>query len=132
MNIMVYSKNISADAAAMEIARSHAKAFDGSIYVVSVIQNQAGAPEEVVEDTRKRLEAMAADTVTKYGIKCRAEVVTTSLPLGEGVVQYAEKHEINEIIMPLKKRSKLGKLLFGSNSQHIILEAPCQVTTIKG
>jgi nucleotide-binding universal stress UspA family protein len=38
---------------------------------------------------------------------------------------------VDEIIIGIEKRSKVGKLLFGSNAQYIILEAPCPVVSVK-
>ncbi|MBT7887657.1 MAG: universal stress protein, partial [Deltaproteobacteria bacterium] len=38
---------------------------------------------------------------------------------------------INEIIIGIKKTSKVGKLVFGSTAQHVILESNCPVVTVK-
>ena len=37
----------------------------------------------------------------------------------------------NEIIIGVRRRSKVGKLLFGSNAQYIILMAQCPVVAVK-
>ncbi|WDP92329.1 MAG: universal stress protein [Desulfobacter sp.] len=131
MKIMVYSKNTPGDSAAMDLALSHAKAFDASIELVSAISDQSNTPEEVIEDVSKRLKTQAAETAENHNVKCESQLVLTSLPIGEALVQYAEKNKIDEIIMPFRKRSKLGKLFFGSDTQYIILEAPCRVITLK-
>jgi nucleotide-binding universal stress UspA family protein len=44
---------------------------------------------------------------------------------------YPKKESTNEIIVGVKRRSKLGKLLMGSTAQHVILNAPCPVVSIK-
>jgi nucleotide-binding universal stress UspA family protein len=50
---------------------------------------------------------------------------------GEDLVDYAGENGIDEIIIGIKRRSKVGKLLFGSNAQYVILKAPCPVVTVK-
>jgi nucleotide-binding universal stress UspA family protein len=50
---------------------------------------------------------------------------------GEDLVQFAEENAIDLIIIGIQKRSKMGKLLFGSNAQYVILNAACPVLTVK-
>ncbi len=38
---------------------------------------------------------------------------------------------MDEIIIGIEKKSKVGKLFFGSNAQYIILESPCPVVSVK-
>jgi len=38
---------------------------------------------------------------------------------------------VDEIIVGVKRRSKVGKLLMGSTAQYVILQAPCPVVTVK-
>lgn len=47
------------------------------------------------------------------------------------IVQYAKENEVDEIVVGVKRRSKVGKLVFGSNAQYVIIEAPCPVLTVK-
>lgn len=131
MKIMVYSKNTPGDSEAMNLALTHIKAFGGSIDLVSAISDQSSTPEEVTEEVSRRLEQTAARAAEDHGVNCTSQLLLTSLPIGETLVHYAEKHGIEEIIMPFRKRSKLGKLFFGSDTQYIILEAPCRVITLK-
>ena len=50
---------------------------------------------------------------------------------GEALVEYAAEKEYEELIIGVKKRSRVEKLLLGSNAQYIILNAPCPVLSVK-
>jgi nucleotide-binding universal stress UspA family protein len=50
---------------------------------------------------------------------------------GEDLVEFAEENKIDEIIVGVKRRSKVGKLLMGSTAQYVILNASCPVVTVK-
>jgi len=50
---------------------------------------------------------------------------------GEDLVNHAKDKDIDEIIIGVRRRSKVGKLVFGSTAQYVILEAPCPVVAVK-
>jgi nucleotide-binding universal stress UspA family protein len=47
------------------------------------------------------------------------------------LVEFAGQNEIEEIVISVRRRSKVGKLLFGSTAQCVILTAPCPVVSVK-
>jgi nucleotide-binding universal stress UspA family protein len=53
------------------------------------------------------------------------------LDTGEDIVRMAVEKKAEEIVIGIQRRSKVGKLLFGSTAQYIILNAPCPVVTVK-
>ena len=59
----------------------------------------------------------------------KTHLLISGLESGEEIVQFAEDKQINEIIVGVRRRSKVGKLLMGSTAQHVILNAPCSVVT---
>jgi nucleotide-binding universal stress UspA family protein len=65
--------------------------------------------------------------ITNY----QTRVLVSSNSTGQNLVQMAELEKSDEIIMGVRKRSKVGKLLLGSTAQYVILHAPCPVITIK-
>ena len=58
-------------------------------------------------------------------------LVTSRLRTGEELVEYAKRNKFDEIIIGVRRRSKVGKLMFGSTAQHVILNAPCPVLSVK-
>ena len=58
-------------------------------------------------------------------------MLLTDLTSGEQLVKFAEEQEIDQIFLGIIKTSKVGKLLFGSTAQYVILHAPCPVVTVK-
>ena len=52
------------------------------------------------------------------------------LSSGDDVVQFAQEIGADEILVGIWKKSKLGKVLFGSTAQDVILKAACPVSTI--
>ena len=57
--------------------------------------------------------------------------MVSSRSSGENLVWFAELENIDEIIIGVRRRSKVGKLLLGSTAQYVVLHAPCPVITIK-
>ena len=64
-------------------------------------------------------------------IPCESMLSVRGLQAGEDLVQLAEEHKVDEIIIGVRRRSKVGKLLFGSTAQYVILNAPCPVVSVK-
>ena len=50
---------------------------------------------------------------------------------GEDIVSFANESRADLIVIGVKKRSKVGKLMFGSTAHYIILEADCPVLAVK-
>jgi nucleotide-binding universal stress UspA family protein len=134
LKILLFCKNSDANKKALQIALEQAKAFDASIQMVSCITDKPGVPSEVTEKAakkaEKKMQEYTADIFDPAGIVCNSEVIVTATTIGEQIVRYAERIAADTIIMSIQKRSKIGKMVFGSNSQIIILEAPCKVITI--
>ncbi len=59
------------------------------------------------------------------------QLLLTDLTSGEQLVKFTEDQKIDQLFIGIVKKSKVGKLLFGSTAQYIILHAPCPVITVK-
>ena len=110
--------------------RSNAKAFDGKVYLLTSL---AQSPELQLEDIQKAENELERLQISfkEEGIPCETHAIVSSLTAGEDLVQFAQDNEIDEIVIGVRRRSKVGKLLFGSNAQYIILQASCPVVAVK-
>jgi nucleotide-binding universal stress UspA family protein len=64
-------------------------------------------------------------------IPCNSVLSVRGLEAGEDLVQLAEEKKVDEIVIGVRRRSKVGKIIFGSTAQYVILNAPCPVVTVK-
>jgi nucleotide-binding universal stress UspA family protein len=77
------------------------------------------------------LEAEIREIMGQDAALHEVQLLLTDLTTGEQLVKFAEDQEIDQIFLGIEKKSKVGKLLFGSTAQYIILHAPCPVVTVK-
>ena len=64
-------------------------------------------------------------------IRCKPIMSVRGLEAGEDLVQLADEHKADEIVIGVRRRSKVGKLLFGSTAQFVVLNASCPVVSVK-
>lgn len=115
---------------ALALAKKHAAAFDAAVTVVTSLTGGSVTHAAEVEHATQDLE-FAEALFAKDGRPCETHLLVRGMSPGEDIVNYAKEHAVDEIIIGIKRRSKVGKLLFGSNAQYIIIKAPCPVVTVK-
>jgi len=130
MKIMVCYDASSDNSAVLEKAGERAKESSAELHIVSVLIGDDAGTLDRIEPAKKELGA-AQEQFKTEGIGCETRVMFGSSAAGESIVDYAVEKEIDEIIIGIQKKSKVGKFLFGSTAQHVILEAPCPVLTVK-
>jgi nucleotide-binding universal stress UspA family protein len=115
---------------ALKLAKTHARAFGAEVHVVSSL---TGGPEvelQEIQNVEHDLE-YTKSLFDEDKIPCETHLLIRGLTPGEDLVQFAHENSASEIIIGIKRRSKVGKLLFGSNAQYVILKASCPVVTVK-
>ncbi|MCD4719527.1 MAG: universal stress protein [Desulfobacula sp.] len=130
MKILVGYKGTDVGRDLMDIAVEHAKAFDGEILIVTSMIGGDKSEMQKFTDAEKNLE-QAKVYFDDYGIKSETHLLVRGLEAGEDIVRFAKEKNVDEIIMGVRSRSKVGKLIFGSTAQAVILEAHCPVLTVK-
>ncbi len=130
MKIMVCYDNSKSAQEALKLSIQHAKHFNAKVFLVT---SKVGGTKDSAEDNREaeyNLEH-GKTLLEKEGIECEARLLIRGLESGEDLIKFANENEIDEILIGIQRTSKVGKLLFGSTAQHVILEARCPVVTVK-
>ena len=130
MKIMVGYDQSNVAKEALNLAKKHAKAFDAKVYVVRSLSQSREMKREDIQKAEQELENIRR-SFRDEGIECKTEAIVSAITPGEDLVQFVSERKIDEIIVGVKRRSKVGKLIFGSNAQYIILMAQCPVVAVK-
>jgi nucleotide-binding universal stress UspA family protein len=116
---------------ALMVALKHAKAFQKSeVYVVTSMAGGPEVPRQAFEKAEGDLR-YTQSVFIKDKIPCATRLLVRGMTPGEDLIQFIEENGIDEVIIGVKRRSKVGKLLFGSTAQKVILDAKCPVVTVK-
>jgi len=131
MKILVaYVGGLDVDNAVLEVAKKHAKAFNAGLYIACSMERVSEKERMDMDKVEKQL-AYVKETMDAEGIDCETHILVRGLTPGEDIVEFAADKKVDEIIIGIEKKSKVGKLLFGSNAQYIILQSACPVVSVK-
>ncbi len=114
----------------LDLAHKHAKAFKANICIMTSMKQGPELKKEAIDKTESRLEKIKM-SFKADDIPCEPNASVSFQSPGEDLVEFAKNNDIDEIIIGVKKKSKVGKLVFGSTAQYVILEAPCPVLAVK-
>ncbi len=116
---------------ALRLAMKHAQAFNENLEVVQSLERGADLDLANIQRLEQALENEIQEIVGSAGLKPETNLLISSSTAGENIVRHAEVKNSREIVMGVRRRSKVGKLVFGSTCQYVILNAPCPVVTTK-
>ena len=117
--------------AAVEFAKNRAMVWGAKIDVVNSMAQSRNLGYEEIRKAELNLEDEVHQILNSEKIPYNTNLLISDLEPGEDLVQFAEDNKINEIVIGIRKRSKVGKLMFGSTAQYVILNAPCPVVSVK-
>ena len=130
MKILVgYEESKVADEA-LKVAVTHARAFNADIFIVTALEQSHDLKQDDILAVEDKLENL----ITTHKINdlyCETYASVSYLTPGENLVEFARNNNLDEIVIGVRRGSKVGKLIFGSNAQYIVLSAPCPVVTVK-
>jgi len=114
---------------ALKMATRHAKVFDAELYLVASLEKGTDAEQPLIDHLESEL-AKAKEKLEKDGFACTTHLLVRGLTPGEDLVAYAKENKIDQIVIGIRRKSKVGKLIFGSTAQYLILKTPCPVLTV--
>jgi len=115
---------------ALDLGMKHAEAFKGKLIVVRSLVGGSDKDSDDIQSAEEDL-AHAERCCRERSIPCETHLLIRGLKPGEDIVRYAEECRADEIVMGVRRRSQVGKMLFGSNARYVIMEAVCPVVTVK-
>ena len=130
MKILVGFDGSNVSKEAVSLAQQHAVTFKAEIIIA---HSMVGGPEvprkdfQIAENNIEHEKIRLLDN----NVPCESILSVRGLQAGEDLVQLAKENNVDEIIIGVHRRSKVGKLLFGSTAQYVILTAPCPVVSVK-
>lgn len=130
MKILVGYRGLDVGRDLLEIALKHAKAFNGEVLLITSMKGGERNEKSAYEEAEKNLKD-AGQYFEENGVKSDIHLLVRGFEPGEDIVRFAREKNVDEIIIGVKSRSKVGKLLFGSTAQAVILRAPCPVVTVR-
>jgi nucleotide-binding universal stress UspA family protein len=130
MKILVGYDGTNSAKEALSLAKTHAKLFGASVDVVTSMQKGTEQQRDEIEQAERGLE-YAKSLFEDSDITCNTHLLIRGLSAGEDLVEFAAENQHDEIIVGVKRRSKVGKLLMGSTAQFVILQADCPVVSVK-
>ena len=116
---------------ALELAQEHAKVWGASLEVVNSIMREISLKRSFIEKKEQSLENEINELLGGSDIPYKVELLIDTLQPEEQMLQYAKKERIDQIFVGIEKKSKVGKLVFGSTAQYMILKTPCPVVSVK-
>jgi nucleotide-binding universal stress UspA family protein len=127
--------------AALQYGCELARTFDAMLDVVHVADNvytvyggesyAVPLPDlqrEIEEDVQRQVKALLSGE-DKTALRATA-VVVTAVGKAEAIVEYAQAHEIDVIVMGTHGRGALGHLFMGSVAERVVRMARCPVLTV--
>ena len=116
---------------ALKVAQEHAKVWKAKLEVVNAVIRVEPLKHSRVQKMEENLVEQVKEILGGDDPPYEAQLLLTDLTSGEQLVKFAEDMKIDLIFLGIVKKSKVGKLLFGSTAQYVILHAPCPVVTVQ-
>lgn len=130
MQILVGYRGTKVGKDLLDLAVKHAKAFGGKIQLVTSLPGGEKTTKKMSIEAEENL-AEAGKILAEQGIQYESHLLVRNKTAGEDIVTFAADNDCDEIIIGVKSRSKVGKILFGSTAQFVILRAKCPVVSVK-
>ena len=130
MKILVGYDGSNVSKAALDLSLIHDKAFDAKVYVIFSMVGGREISRQVFVNAEHEL-SYAENLLKQEKIDCETRLSVRGMEAGEDIVSYAEEIGADEIIIGIRRRSRVEKLLMGSTAQYIMIKSLCPVVGVK-
>ncbi len=130
MNIVFAVDGSDSAKRALGLTQKFAKDVNAKVYIVTSLIGGRTSNADSIDEANKRLDS-AEQTLEKEGILCEKHLLVRGLEPGEDIVDFAKEVHADFIVIGIVKTSRVEKAIMGSTAQHVILEAPCPVISVK-
>jgi nucleotide-binding universal stress UspA family protein len=130
MKLLVAYDGSDTSRVAISLAKKHAKVFGAKVIITTSIVKGTEDKLDQIKISEKNLEDKKLSFMDD-GIECETALLIRGLGHGEDIVRFAREEQVDEIVIGIRRRSKTGKIIFGSTAQFVILNAHCPVLTVK-
>lgn len=131
-NLMVCYEDTDVSKESLRLAQKYAKEWQVAVDVVSTFKREEPLAISEVKGMEDAFHIQIKEQFINNGIPYHAHLLVDIYSPGEQLVKFSEGKEYEFIFIGISKRSKVGKLLFGSTAQYIIINAPYPVITVNG
>jgi nucleotide-binding universal stress UspA family protein len=117
---------------ALSVAKMKSKELGAFLHVVFYLKKNVdikGKDVDRMEKADQQLDDIR-NNMKEDGISCKTNLIVSDFLCGEALIEYADQNNIDEIIVGIKRSSKVGKMVFGSTAQYIILRSSCPVLSV--
>jgi nucleotide-binding universal stress UspA family protein len=130
MKFLVCYDRSTAAAEALKLAQQHAGVWNAELEVVHVRTREEPLKHSDIEKQEENLANELNGLLGDSDVSYKQRLYVTSLEAGEQLIDFAKNKRVDQIFVGITRTSKVGKLLFGSTAQYVILNAPCPVVTV--
>lgn len=130
MNLLVGFNGSNMTVDVLPVVRHRVDVLGAKVYVVTSMRKANNNQYDKMQQVERRL-ASVKTFFQANNIPCETHLLVRGLSAGEDLVKFAKEKQIDEILVCIRKRSKVEKLLMGSTAQYVILNAPCPVVAVK-
>lgn len=111
--------------AALAFTLHEARTRGASVLVLASERGDARKAKDV--EDRRPLEERLAES----GIDHELRIVPRRDDPADDILRAAEEGDVDMVVLGIRRRTPIGKILLGSTSQRVIMEAPCPVVCVK-
>ena len=131
MNILACYDGTKTGRAAVQLAEQHAISLNGSLLIIHIVDLRRLNSFQKTNRNREGFEGHIRKLLQPDG--CRTDIhFQIGLDAhGKELVEFVKQNSIDEMVIGIGKKSKLGKIFSRATAQYVIQNAPCPVVTVK-